>query len=94
MTQSKAPTAANAPKFPAPMPKSGHPHVDAYLETGYASVVGMSSHFAAAITARLMRLQSDLAQRAARFGTAPELVRLAERDNEFRLDAEPPNDLQ
>ncbi len=60
MTQSKAPTAANAPKFPAPMPKSGHPHVDAYLETGYASVVGMSSHFAAAITARLMRLQSDL----------------------------------
>lgn len=46
--------------FPAPMPASGIAAVDRYLETGYASVVGMSSRFAAAITCGLMRIQSEL----------------------------------
>lgn len=39
---------------------SGIPAVDQYLEDGYASVVGMSSRFAAAITCGLMRIQSEL----------------------------------
>jgi hypothetical protein len=35
--------------------------VDAYLESGYASVPGMSSRFAAAICCGLMRIQTELA---------------------------------
>ncbi len=49
-----------APSFPAPMPVSGVPPVDRYLETGYAQVVGMSSRFAAAISAGILKVQSDL----------------------------------
>jgi predicted O-methyltransferase YrrM len=41
-------------------PPTGVSAVDAYLAEGYASVVGMSSRFAAAITARLMRIQTGL----------------------------------
>ena len=40
---------------------SGIPAVDQYLDGGYASVVGMSSRFAAAVTCGLMRIQSELA---------------------------------
>jgi predicted O-methyltransferase YrrM len=40
--------------------RSGIPAVDAYLDAGYASVVGMSSRFAAAITTGLMRIQHEL----------------------------------
>ncbi len=40
---------------------SGIPTVDQYLDSGYASVVGMSSRFAAAVTCGLMRIQSALA---------------------------------
>jgi predicted O-methyltransferase YrrM len=52
------------PQFPAPLPPlayptAGIPAVDHYLETGYAGVVGMSSRFAASITAALMRMQSE-----------------------------------
>jgi predicted O-methyltransferase YrrM len=39
---------------------SGVPAVDQYLDSGYASVVGMSSRFAAAVTCGLMRIQSEL----------------------------------
>jgi predicted O-methyltransferase YrrM len=39
---------------------TGNPTVDAYLENGYLSVVGMSSRFAAAVSARLLKIQSDL----------------------------------
>jgi len=42
----------------APIPHSGHPAVEAYLTEGYSSVAGMSSRFAAAICARLLRLQT------------------------------------
>ncbi|MEQ1649144.1 MAG: hypothetical protein ABL898_11205, partial [Hyphomicrobiaceae bacterium] len=49
-----------APQFPAPMPKAGHAKTDHYLENGYASVVGMSSRFAAAISSRLLRLQTEM----------------------------------
>ncbi len=41
-------------------PSPGHPAVAAYLAGGYDSVVGMSSRFAAAICARLLRLQTEL----------------------------------
>ena len=41
-------------------PRAGLPAVDRYLETGYASVVGMSSRLAAAITCGLMRIQTEL----------------------------------
>jgi len=41
------------------LPSPGHPAVAAYLADGYDSVVGMSSRFAAAICARLLRLQSE-----------------------------------
>jgi predicted O-methyltransferase YrrM len=41
-------------------PVSGTADVDAYLERGFAAVVGMSSRFAAAITCGLLRIQSDL----------------------------------
>jgi predicted O-methyltransferase YrrM len=37
-----------------------NPIVDAYLENGYLSVVGMSSRFAAAVSARLLKIQSNL----------------------------------
>lgn len=40
-------------------PSPGHPNVAAYLADGYDSVVGMSSRFAAATCARLLRLQSE-----------------------------------
>ena len=43
----------------APFPGSGHPAVEAYLADGYERVVGMSSRFAAAICARLLRLQTE-----------------------------------
>jgi predicted O-methyltransferase YrrM len=46
----------DAPPFPA----TGLPAVDSYLADGYFSVVGMSSRFAAAITARLLAIQSGL----------------------------------
>jgi predicted O-methyltransferase YrrM len=49
-----------APAYPAPMPTAGIAAVDHYLEHGYASVVGMSSRFAAAVSARLMGLQSQM----------------------------------
>lgn len=49
-----------APGEAPPFPATGVPAVDAYLETGYLSVVGMSSRFAAAVTARLMRIQTGL----------------------------------
>lgn len=39
---------------------SGIAAVDRYLETGYATVVGMSSRFAAAVSCGLMRIQTDL----------------------------------
>ena len=45
---------------PANFPISGVLAVDAYLDGGYASVVGMSSRFAAAITCGLLRIQSEL----------------------------------
>lgn len=45
---------------PAPKdPLSGLPAVDRYLADGYASVVGMSSRFAAGICSGLMRIQSE-----------------------------------
>ncbi len=43
-----------------PYPPSGHPAVESYLADGYASVVGMSSRFAAAVVARLLRMQTEL----------------------------------
>lgn len=39
---------------------SGIAAVDRYLDTGYATVVGMSSRFAAAVSCGLMRIQTDL----------------------------------
>jgi predicted O-methyltransferase YrrM len=39
---------------------TGNKTVDAYLQNGYFSVVGMSSRFAAAIAARLLGIQSEL----------------------------------
>lgn len=47
-------------QFPAPFPKAGTPAVDRYLDQGYDSVVGMSSKFAAAISAALLKLQSEM----------------------------------
>jgi predicted O-methyltransferase YrrM len=44
-------------------PSSGNATVDAYLADGYTSVVGMSSRFAAAISARLLTIQSELGVR-------------------------------
>lgn len=41
------------------IPDPGHPAVAAYLASGYDTVVGMSSRFAAAICARLLRLQTE-----------------------------------
>ena len=43
----------------APHPAAGIAAVDHYLEAGYASVVGMSSRLAAAVTCGLMRIQSE-----------------------------------
>ncbi|HEX6609502.1 MAG TPA: class I SAM-dependent methyltransferase [Hyphomicrobiaceae bacterium] len=40
--------------------KSGLAEVDRYLDGGYATVVGMSSRFAAAVTCGLMRIQTEL----------------------------------
>jgi len=40
-------------------PSPGHPAVSAYLDDGYERVPGMSSRFAAAICARLLRLQTE-----------------------------------
>ena len=49
----------------APHPRTGIAVVDRYLETpsGYASVVGMSSRLAAAVTCGLMRIQTELGVR-------------------------------
>ena len=44
----------------APDPMSGVPAVDRYLADGYASVIGMSSRFAAAISGGLLRIQTEL----------------------------------
>lgn len=41
------------------LPFSGHDAVEAYLSDGYDRVIGMSSRFAAAISARLLRLQTE-----------------------------------
>ncbi len=41
------------------IPSSGSAAVAAYLDAGYDTVVGMSSRFAAAICARLLRLQTE-----------------------------------
>lgn len=49
-----------APTFPAPMPRVGIPAVDHYLDTGYDRVVGMSSHFAAAVCCNLLKIQTTL----------------------------------
>jgi hypothetical protein len=52
------------PNTEMPMPSSavssGVPNVDAYLKSGFATVPGMSSRFAAAICAGLMRIQTGL----------------------------------
>jgi hypothetical protein len=40
--------------------RSGIPAVDRYLDAGYETVPGMSSRFAAAVCAGLMRIQGDL----------------------------------
>ncbi len=48
------------PTYPAPLPKIGVAAADAYLASGYDSVVGMSSKFAAAVCGRLMRLQTAM----------------------------------
>jgi predicted O-methyltransferase YrrM len=55
----------SAPQYPPPLPPIpypvvGHAAVDRYLETGFQSVVGMSSRFAAAITAALLRQQTAM----------------------------------
>jgi predicted O-methyltransferase YrrM len=52
-------------EFPPPLPPLAYPTVglaavDTYLSTGYASVVGMSSRFAAAVTAKLLKLQTEM----------------------------------
>jgi hypothetical protein len=49
-------------EFPMPSSavSSGVPAVDAYLKAGFATVPGMSSRFAAAICAGLMRIQTGL----------------------------------
>jgi predicted O-methyltransferase YrrM len=46
-------------RFPAPMPTAGIPAVDRYLENGFLNVVGMSSRFAAAISAGLIKMQAE-----------------------------------
>ena len=48
-----------------PHPRTGIAAVDNYLETpsGYASVVGMSSRLAAAVTCGIMRIQTELGVR-------------------------------
>jgi hypothetical protein len=43
-----------------PPPATTNATADGYLANGYRQIVGMSSHFAAAITCRLMAIQSDL----------------------------------
>jgi predicted O-methyltransferase YrrM len=53
-------TTSTVPKFPAPFPRADNAIVDHYLDTGYSTVVGMSSKFAAAICARLLSLQTAL----------------------------------
>jgi predicted O-methyltransferase YrrM len=51
--------------------KSGIPAVDRYLETGYETVAGMSSRFAAAVCGGLLRIQSEMGVTGpvAEFGT-------------------------
>ncbi|MFM2423206.1 MAG: hypothetical protein RL291_1736 [Pseudomonadota bacterium] len=48
------------PVYPAPMPTSGIAAVDRYLDTGYDTVVGMSSRFAAAVVTRIMAIQNEM----------------------------------
>jgi predicted O-methyltransferase YrrM len=49
-----------APTFTAHMPRVGISSCDHYLETAYDKVVGMSSHFAAAVCCALLKLQTEL----------------------------------
>jgi methyltransferase family protein len=51
--------------------RSGIPAVDRYLDTGYETVAGMSSRFAAAVCAGLMRIQGEMGVTGsvAEFGT-------------------------
>lgn len=53
---------ADAPQT-KPLARSGIPAVDRYLDDGYASVVGMSSRFAAAMVGQMMRLQTEFGVR-------------------------------
>src|SRR5262245_3699998 len=43
-----------------PYPETGSPDADRYLATGYETVVGMSSRFAAGVCGALLRIQSEL----------------------------------
>ncbi|HRD76589.1 MAG TPA: hypothetical protein PK264_11715, partial [Hyphomicrobiaceae bacterium] len=45
---------------PITYPTSGIAAVDRYLESGYETVTGMSSRFAAAISSAMLRVQSEL----------------------------------
>jgi predicted O-methyltransferase YrrM len=57
MRMSQAAATAATTSLPV---RSGLAAVDGYLETGYATVPGMSSRFAAAICCGLMRVQSEM----------------------------------
>jgi hypothetical protein len=52
---------ASAPIISSALVRSGIAPVDAYLDAGYATVPGMSSRFAAAICAGLLRIQTEMA---------------------------------
>lgn len=52
-------TKVAAAVVPVEAVKSGVPAVDRYLSAGYATVVGMSSRFAAAVCCGLLRIQSE-----------------------------------
>ncbi len=51
---------ALTPAATSPPVRSGLAAVDRYLETGYATVPGMSSRFAAAICCGLLRMQTEM----------------------------------
>ena len=48
------------PALPPVPIESGIPRLDAFLARGYTDVLGMSSRFAAGVTGRLLKLQSEL----------------------------------
>lgn len=50
---------SNPPVMSSAAVRAGIPAVDRYLDTGYATVPGMSSRFAAAICCGLLRIQSE-----------------------------------